>query len=373
MRKILPWVGLAGLAILIVAGAVLSARFYSRPLGEPLALPTPTSQPQRPTALPKPTDPDAATATPAATATLAPQPVCGGPASLLVMAIGSDSRGNHYLYGLADIIRIARIDFVNRRVTVLEVPRDLWVQIPEIADHYEITAGKLNQAYLYGNPGLGYYDGPGQGPGLLARTLDLNFNLRPDHYLAINMQTFSILVDAVGGLDVYLPYAIDARTADNPNGWFIEAGSHHFDGATALIAARLRPINTFQRANNQSIIMCALKKKLLSPAILPKTPELIHDFQKYVQTDLSPEQITQLSCLGGQLAGKDIQFVGFPAEIFKEIRQYDPMAKKEVFVLQADPLVLQDYIQRFNSGDWPAPQAEASTMKNQTTPELSCP
>jgi anionic cell wall polymer biosynthesis LytR-Cps2A-Psr (LCP) family protein len=81
-----------------------------------------------------------------------------------ILAIGSDARGNHYLYGLADIIRLVRVDFVNARVTVLEVPRDLWVEIPEISDHYGITQGKLNQAYLYGNKGLAYYDGPGEGP-----------------------------------------------------------------------------------------------------------------------------------------------------------------------------------------------------------------
>jgi len=348
------WIFLALATAVLVIGYILFGQFYSHPLGETLDLPT-----QIPVV--KPTE--------AATQ----QPACGGPSLMYVMAVGSDSRGNHYLYGLADIIRIARVDFVTPRVTVLEVPRDLWVKIPEIADHYNISEGKLNQSYLYGNKGLGYYDGPGQGPGLLARTLNLNFNIRPDHYLAVNMQTFAIVVDAVGGLDVFLPYNIDARTPANPKGWFIEAGSHHFDGQTALIAARLRPINTFQRANNQSIIMCALKKKLLSPAILPKIPQMAKDFQKYIQTDLSPEQIAQLSCLGQKLEGKDIQFVGFPDKIFNETRKYDPDAKKEVFVLDVDPETLNDYISRFQAGEWPLPQETATTMKSQTEPGSSCP
>jgi len=375
MRKITKWVLAAIMVAGIVSGAILWNQFYSRPLGESLALPTRTLLPNTPTSLPGSTLTSETTPLPTlvATSTSTPQPACGGPVVMYIMAVGSDSRGNHYLYGLADIIRIARVDFVTKRVTVLEMPRDLWVKIPEIADHYNITEGKLNQSYLYGNKGLGYYDGPGQGPGLLARTLDLNFNIRPDHHLAINMQTFVVLVDALDGLDVYLPYDIDARTTDNPKGWFISAGSHHFDGQTALIAARLRPINTFQRANNQSIIMCALKKKLLSPAILPKTPELIQGFQKYIQTDLSPEQLTQLSCLGQQLEGKDIQFTGFPEDIFKEIRKYDPDAKKEVFVLDTDPAILQDYISRFNAGLWPVPQDSASTMKSQTQSGFTCP
>ncbi len=357
----------------LLVGLLVFSQFYSRPLGETLDLPTqtPVVKPTEP-AMPSTSAPEA-TAVPTVLPTPTSQPLCGGPTLMYVLAVGSDSRGNHYLYGLADIIRIARIDFVTPRVTVLEMPRDLWVKIPEISDHYNITEGKLNQSYLYGNKGLGYYDGPGQGPGLLARTLNLNFKIRPDHYLAINMRTFEVLVDAVGGLDVNLPYDIDARTAENPKGWLIEAGSHHFDGPTALMAARLRPINTFQRANNQSIIMCALQKKLLSPAILPKAPELIQGFQKYVQTDLSPEQITQLTCLGQKLEGKDVQFVGFPDDIFDEIRKYDPDAKKEVFVLDVEPEVLGNYISRFQAGEWPLPQAEASSMQSQTEPGFTCP
>lgn len=371
MNKI-KWIFFTIAAAALLTGFVLFGQFYSRPLGETLDLPTSTPVIE-PTEVATSTSIPGATAVPTQSPTSTPQPLCGGPSLMYVMAVGSDSRGNHYLYGLADIVRIARIDFVTPRVTVLEMPRDLWVKIPEISDHYGITEGKLNQSYLYGNKGLGYYDGPGQGPGLLARTLNLNFNIRPDHYVAINMQTFVMLVDAVGGLDIFLPYSIDARTSENPKGWFIEAGSHHFDGQTALIAARLRPINTFQRANNQSIIMCALKKKLLSPAILPQTPQMIKDFQRYIQTDLSPEQIAQLSCLGQKLEGKDIQFAGFPDDIFTEIRKYDQDVKKEVFVLDVNPATLNDYISRFQTGEWPLPQETATTMKSQTEPGFSCP
>ena len=117
---------------------------------------------------------------------------------MTLLAIGSDTRAQGYLYGLADVIRFVRVDFVKPRVSVLEFPRDLWVEIPDINKHYGITHGKLNQAYLYGNPGMGYYQGPGQGPGLLARTLDLNFGARPDHYIAANMHTFVDLVNVIG-------------------------------------------------------------------------------------------------------------------------------------------------------------------------------
>jgi LCP family protein required for cell wall assembly len=300
--------------------------------------------------------------------------MCGGPAVMNILAIGSDARGDHYLYGLADIIRLVRVDFVDARVTILELPRDLWVEIPEISDHYDITHGKLNQAYLYGNKGLGYYDGPGEGPGLLARTLNLNFGAQPDHYLAVNMKTFEAIVDAIGGIDVYLPYDIDVRSPANPRGFHVEEGQHHFDGETALWVARIRQYHTFSRAESQNIVMCALRKKLLSPALVPAIPELVSTFQEYVQTDLSPEQINQLACLASQMDGRDVVFAGFPIELFKAAKTYDPQLGTTTSTMDADFDILRDYIHRFQQGTWPDPNLFINTTPSpaDTDSEFAC-
>ena len=85
--------------------------------------------------------------TPAATK----QPLCLGPSTMTILVVGSDQRGTGYLYGLADSIHVVRIDFSIPNVMMVDFPRDLWVEIPGIADHYGITHGKLNQAYLFGN------------------------------------------------------------------------------------------------------------------------------------------------------------------------------------------------------------------------------
>jgi LCP family protein required for cell wall assembly len=278
-----------------------------------------------------------------------------------LLAIGSDSRGANYLYGLSDIMRLVRVDFVNARVTILEVPRDLWVEIPDISSHYNITHGKLNQAYLYGNKGLGYYDGSGEGPGLLARTLNLNFGFLPDHYIAVNMKTFEAIVDAIGGIDVYLPYEVSVRSPQNPKGIDIQPGQHHFDGSTALWVARIREYNVFGRAENQNIVMCAVRKKLLSPAIVPAIPRLIKDFQRYVQTDFSPEQINQLACLATQMHGTDVVFASFPIELFKSSKTFDPQLGTTTFTFDADFNVLRDYIDRFQQGTWPDPNTLIDT------------
>ena len=73
----------------------------------------------------------------------------------ILLFVNQDIQGVHfetdvanYLYGLADVIKVVRIDFVTPKVTVISLPRDLWVQIPGIED-FGVTEGKLNQSYFY--------------------------------------------------------------------------------------------------------------------------------------------------------------------------------------------------------------------------------
>lgn len=294
------------------------------------------------------------TATTAPTATS--EPLCGGPATMTVLAVGVDTDDDSYTYGLGDAIRIARVDFVTPKVTVLSIPRDIWVEIPDISDHYGITHGKLNQSYFYGSPGMAYYDGPGGGPGLMARTLDLNFGLRVDHYGAVNMITFSRIVDAVGGIDIYLPYDVDgtptnSRTDDM--GYFT-AGNHHFNGDEAMRFSRIRKrYNDFTRMDHQNMVICALKEKLLNPSVLTKIPQIIGAFEDAVITDLSLEQMGQLACLLPYLDSQNLIFSSLPEEIFTSSRVFSPQMRDETFIMEADYQVIRQYIEQFNNGTWP--------------------
>jgi LCP family protein required for cell wall assembly len=251
--------------------------------------------------------------------------ICGAPAVMNILAIGTDVRGDNYNYGLADVIRLVRVDSVVPKITVLEFPRDLWVEIPDIADNLKgQDHEKLNQAYLYGNRGFGYTDDPAQGPGLLARTLTLNFGTNIDHYAAVNMKTFVKLVNAVGGVDVFLPESVDGRTADDTNERLLfVSGTHHLDGTRALTLARIRIEGTFARADNQNRVLCALRNKLTNPTVVTRIPQLIQSFQGAVQTDLSPAQLGQLACIGTQIQPGNIVFADFPQELFSQARQFD--------------------------------------------------
>jgi LCP family protein required for cell wall assembly len=346
---------------------------WSAPLGPSLQLPTLTPTVELVIATPSATAiaenaPDQEQATlPAPVAieatampTATPEPLCGGPPAMVVLGIGADS-DFEYRYGLADAMRVARVDFINAKVSVLSVPRDLWVEIPDIEQHYGITHGKLNQAYFYGSPGMGYYDGPGESPGLLARTLDLNFGLRVDHYGAVNMETFVKIVDAVGGIDIYLANDVDGRPIDDQTedmGYFY-AGQQHFTGDEALRFSRIRKkYNDFTRMDNQTLVLCSLRDKLLNPSVLPKIPQIVGAFQGAVQTDLSLEQLTQLACLLPHIEREDLLFASFPQDMLVPSRVYSEALKNETFVLDVDNAEIRSYVERFLDGSWPTEPKE---------------
>jgi LCP family protein required for cell wall assembly len=363
---------IAAVAILALVLYPLARQRWTAPLGPGLGLPTrtPTTQTltltqdvNTPVAQANLSNPqqeplqatgtgEIRTATETQVSTATPAPLCGGPESMTILALGIDG-GEDYLYGLSDVIRVAYIDFVTPKVIVLDLPRDLWVEIPDIEQEHGITHGKLNQAYFYGTPGMGYYEGPGQGAGLLARTLDLNFGLPVDHYGAVNMQTFVKIVDAVGGIDIYLPTDMDGTPVDDKTedmGYFF-AGQQHFNGDQALRFSRIRKrYNVFTRVSNQNMVLCALKDKVTSPAVLPKIPQIINAFQDSVLTDLSLEQLAQLACLVPKLDSENLIFTSIPEELLTQSRVYSPQQKAETFIWEADYDVIRDIINQLLAG-----------------------
>jgi LCP family protein required for cell wall assembly len=347
---------------------------WNRPLGPVLGLPAATpTQAENSTNVPV-TDPGGSIPIPEPTSTpssllsrvvslieppdaTSKKPDCNGPSVMTLLVIGSDERVEDYLYGLADSIRIARIDFTAPKVMAVDIPRDLWVDIPGISDHYGINHGKLNQAYFFGNPGMGYYDGPGEGPGLLARTLELNFGVSVDHYLAMDMKTFPRLIDAMGGIDIYVDSKIDLnenQDGANPD-YVFEPGVHHLDGQQALKLAMNRYPTIFQRARYQNIVLRAIQDKLLTPIMLPELPGLIAQFIHSIQTDLSPSDINQLVCIVQKVTKDETSLLAFPDDMFSSGHIYDPYRQVNTYIMQADFSQIRAYLADFMHGTWPKP------------------
>lgn len=274
---------------------------------------------------------------------------------MFFLLAGSDARRDSYVIGLADSIRIVRVDFVEASIQVLAFQRDLYVEIPGIANHNGITHGKLNQAFLYGNPGYKYYDGPGQGPGLLALTLEHNFGAQVDHYVAVNLQSFVRIIDTLGGIDIDLPYEVDGRVRrSRDSSRYFAAGKQHLDGYRSMLLARMRPQGDLQRAEVQNLILEAIARKALSPSVILQWPDLIEEFRESVQTDLGPAKMGQLLCLRTRFEPQEIEFLSFPEALFEGKRVRDPVLGN-TSILAADFEVLADYVHRFNEGLWREP------------------
>lgn len=371
----------AVLGLAAIAGIVLYPKFvdfWNRPLGPSLGFEdTPTSSAQSDvSSVPTATDisgqlvdSSLATKVPSVTPTPIPEPYCDGPEELVVLAVGIDYRKDGYLYGLADVIKIVRVDFVTPRVTVLSIPRDLWVEVPDISDHYGITHTKLNQSYFFGTEGMGYYDGPGLGAGLLARTLELNFGIQPDNYGVINMATFEDIVNVLGGIDIYLPVAVNGEVGDAEDDMgFFPAGWNHLNGAEAVRFARIRKVDTiFNRMDRQTQVLCAVREKIVSGQGVMNLPQMINAFYGRVLTDLSPAQISQMACLMPYLDDNGIIFTSFPRELFEESLVYDPYSDHNTYIWDVDFEILREYVDLFLAGEWPLP-----SEGEEDTPGLSC-
>jgi LCP family protein required for cell wall assembly len=250
---------------------------------------------------PHPTDP----ATPAPTAVPLPTVAgaCGGPQQMTIALLGMDTRGDDYDYrSRTDAIILLHVNFVTGKAAMLSIPRDLYVPLPNLAEA-GIDQSRINTAYLYGE----IYGVPGGGPAEFKQTVELNFGLRVDRYVLINFAAFKAAVDALGGIDVEVPKAIYDPTfpADEGDGTIVfevPEGRVHMDGATALRYARTRhQDDDYRRGQRQQQVLLAIRERLLRPEVIPQLPGLIAALRDAGRTDLAPDEIAALACLGPQI------------------------------------------------------------------------
>lgn len=235
------------------------------------------------------------------------EPSCGAPPRMNVLLLGVDARHADYDRPMrTDAITVAGIDFAGRRASLLSIPRDLWVAIPNLAEH-GVTEGRINTAYFNGEK----YNLVGGGPRQARDTVTLNFGIRLDRHVVVHFRAFEAGVDAIGGIEVDVPAAVhdDFFPTDDGGTTVIDipAGRQHMDGRTALIYARTRhQDNDFERMRRQQIVMLAIRDKLISPEILPRLPDLWAAVSGSVRTDLSPADIAALACVGAAIEQDDI-------------------------------------------------------------------
>jgi LCP family protein required for cell wall assembly len=241
------------------------------------------------------------------------------------LLLGIDRRGGTAWTYRTDTIVVATVDPGQGTAGLLSIPRDLQVPIPTYGQD------RINTANVYGY----LYDYPGGGPALLRATVEANFGIPIDGYVMIDFQAFARIVDALGGIDVDVPRALDDDRYPDPRPGdpyayttlHFDAGRQHMDGARALAYARSRmSTSDFDRARRQQEILLALRRKALSPGGVPRWPALAAALVDSAKTDLSPGQMAGLALLAVRVDPAQVRQVVLEPPLVTGYRRADGAA-----------------------------------------------
>ena len=190
-------------------------------------------------------------------------PVTG---AFTVLLLGSDDDSKFNAdHVLTQSMILVRVIPSTRQVTMLSIPRDLYVHLSPGG------YGKIDGAYSYG------------GPGAAMATVAQDFGVHIDDYIWIGLLGLVKLIDAIGGIDVVTSHPVidDYYPADIYGGWpydyervAVFAGPQHLDGIHAMQYVRSRHgdlQSDFGRSQRQQQVLTAIraKAKQLSPEDLP--------------------------------------------------------------------------------------------------------
>lgn len=210
-----------------------------------------------------------------------------------VLLMGTDRRPGEAFISRTDTMMLLSIDTERNTASLLSIPRDLYVVIPDRG------RDRINTAFVYGAQG----DNPAGGAQLAMATVAYNLGVPVEHYFMVDFQAFTGVIDTLGGITVEVPKDIyDPLYPDMNYGYdplYLEAGTHQFDGHTALKYARTRHQDSdFHRAQRQQQVLMAIRAAVVDQGIddmIVKAPLLYQQFRDGVRTDLSLEQLLQLA------------------------------------------------------------------------------
>ena len=215
----------------------------------------------------------------------------GGFYTILVSGVDDDNGGS-------DTNILMAVDTVNGYVYGASIPRDSKAIIGG-------KAHKINYAYNKG------------GTELLASTVSEQLGIPVDYTVCVNLQGFTALVDAIGGVDFEVPINMDYDDPIQGLSIHFKKGMQHLSGADALRVVRFRHNNDgtgygsedLGRMQTQQKFLKAVAKKMLSFENLISNPRKYAEiFGQYVDTDLS---VTDLAWFGMQVLGMGVDKIDF--------------------------------------------------------------
>jgi LCP family protein required for cell wall assembly len=228
-----------------------------------------------------------------------------------VLLYGIDQRPGDLGFN-TDTLIVVSINRTVNAVTMLSIPRDLFVYVPGW------RMAKINQALVHGRA-VGWSTGA---LGLLKETIQYNLGI-PIHFTAgVDFKGFVELIDLVGGVDLAVDcpfaYAIpltDDWASSELEDWDdveMDIGMHHLDGFHALWFARWRKGHgDFVRSRHQQQVLWAAFRKAKDLDMLGQIPQLWNTAMEYVQTDMTLGDVLGLLPVALQLDTSRIRSLTF--------------------------------------------------------------
>ena len=198
----------------------------------------------------------------------------------------------------ADAVAFVVVDIDKKIVRVMSIPRDTRVQIP--GKGWE----KAAHAYAYG------------GIDLLRETVVNYLGLPINYYLLVNYDSFPSIVDLIGGVEIDVERRMVYNDYAGKLFINIPKGLQKLSGKTALHYVRFRhdALGDIGRVKRQQDFIKAVLKKIQTPAMIPKIPELAKKTIDLVNSDMTPAQALQLASYLSDLPPENLHFFTLPGK-----------------------------------------------------------
>lgn len=199
----------------------------------------------------------------------------------------------------SDSMILVSVDYKHAKIKLTSFLRDSWVEIPSKG-----KKAKLNAACAYG------------GPQLLVDTIEYNFHIDIDHYVMVNFEMFTQIIDNLGGVEVEVTEKEAKFIRNTTRHKDMESGdSVLLDGAKALVYCRIRKLDSdYMRTLRQRKVITALIGKA-NETDIQTLFDAINKVFPLIQTDMNAAEISAMAFKGGfGIVAFDIQQTRAPIE-----------------------------------------------------------
>ncbi len=285
--------------------------------------------------------------------------------NILVAGIDyEEGRGDDPTSGLTDLIMYVNFDIKAQKISIFQIPRDTY-----IGDAYDTGsgAGALKINALYSNA-----DDPNDRIGALAQCIYDQFKLPIDYYATINMESFKGIVDAIGGVEVYVPRDIyqqdeTGQTMAEPT---FNAGEYVvLNGALAEVFVRSREyaLADIDRLLVQRYFYAGMFKKFTTMPV-SDIIKLMPYYVSFVNTDMDLATLGSLAVGAMNVPAENIVVATLPGEGFEEY--FEIVGQNSSFFsghISPTYQILNDYFRPYSE---PIPAEELGIIEYRKTVEL---